>query len=107
LWNIKALLSVLLALLVIQLFFRPEMAQAYDDEMTLSSSPNLSIPDATENECGSWVEDFLGFPVPQEAIVLYVDITFTISHLFPSDLVVLLQCGDDTNAVETLWNMDG
>lgn len=106
-WNIKALLSVLFVLLVIQLFFGLEIAQGYDDEMTLSRSPNLFIPDATQNECGSWVEDFLSFPVPQEAIVLYVDITFTISHFFPSDLVVLLQCGDDTNAVEILWNMDG
>lgn len=101
-WNIKALLSVLLVFSVIQLFFGLDITQAYDDEQTVSRSPNLSIPD----ECENWVEDVIGFAVPPEAIVLYVNVSFTISHPYPSDLIVELQY-DDTNLVEILWNGNG
>jgi hypothetical protein len=106
--NGRPFLGVFLVLSFILFFFRLEISKAYDDSTTLSSYPYLVIPDGEGyRECGEWVEDIIyTTQPPEEAIVLSVDITFTISHPCPSDLVVILQY-DDTNFVEPLWDMDG
>ena len=103
--NIKAFLKVFLLLFVILLFVWQGLAKAYEDSTTVTSSPYLYIPDGTgENECGDEVYDYIYTSlVPNEAIVLSIDIFFAVSHNWPKDLVVILQY-DDTNYIEILWN---
>jgi len=86
-----------------------ELAEAYDGTTTVFSNPNLVIPDGVgAYECGDEVEDIVYiFGLPEEAVVLWVDVSFTISFPFLSELVVILQYGDDPNKIEILWNMDG
>ena len=105
--NIRSFSRIILFLLFMLPLFRFELAKAYDDLIIVYSSPNLYIPDGEgAGECGDWVEDIIHTNLPEEAIVLSVDVSFTVSHDYPSDLVVELQY-DDTTFSEILWNMDG
>ncbi len=103
--NIKAYLRVFLLLFFILPFFRYELAEAYEDSTTVTSSPYLYIPDGTgENECGDEVESYNNTLAPDEAIVLSIDIYFAVSHNWSRDLVVVLQYDDDTMHYEVLWS---
>lgn len=103
--NIKALLKVFLFLFFILLFIWQDLAKAYEDSTTVTSSPYLYIPDGPgEDECGDEVEDYNNTLAPDDAIVLSVDIFFAVSHDWPRDLEVVLQYDDDTMHYEVLWN---
>lgn len=104
--NIKAYLRLFLLLFFILLFIWQDLAKAYEDTTTVTSSPYLYIPDGTgENECGYEVYDNMYISLlPNEAIVLSIDIYFAVSHNWPRDLVVVLQYDDDTIHYEILWS---
>ena len=103
--NIKSYLRVFLLLFFILLFIWQDLANAYEDSTTVTSSPYLYIPDGTgENECGDEVESYNNTLAPDDAIVLSMDIFFAVSHNWPRDLVVVLQYDDDTMHYEVLWS---
>jgi len=104
--NFKSFLRVFLYLFFILSFFCFKVAKAYEDSTTVTSSPYLAIPDGPgENECGDEVYDNMYISLlPNEAIVLSIDIFFAVSHNWPRDLVVVLQYDDDTIHYEVLWN---
>lgn len=109
--NGKIFLAIFTCLFFVQFFFSFKIAHSYDDVITVSNTPYLSVPDAPdENNCGPWVEDIISTDlpeIPEEAIVLSVDVSFTVSHIYTIDLVVILQYDDDTNKVELLADMTG
>lgn len=105
----KIILRCFLVLSFLLFFFRLEMPKAYDGSTTVFSNPSLVIPDGVgAYECGDEVEDIVySYGLPEEAVVLGVDVSFTISYPFLSELVVILQYSDDSSKIELLWNMDG
>lgn len=99
--NDKIFLRAFQVIFFILLFCLPELSEAFDDSITVSNSPGLSIPD----NC-TWVEDNVWTNVAnQEAVVLTVDISITFSHPYPTDLIAILQYGDDTTFRETFWDI--
>ncbi|HVP35551.1 MAG TPA: hypothetical protein VMT04_01015, partial [Terriglobales bacterium] len=99
--NEKIFLRTFQVIFFILLFCLPKLSQAFDDSITVSHSPGLSIPD----NC-TWVEDNVWTNVAnQEAVVLTVDISITFSHPYPTDLIAILQYGDDTTFREGLWDI--
>ena len=107
--TIVILLTVMVGIVLMIAEF--DFAQAYESDTSAASYPELSIPDGIgDEESGDWaVDSILVTGLPPEAIVLTVDVFFTITHAWEPDLVVDL-CYPDCyyqSMRENLWNRDG